>query len=192
MSQSVHFHRVEWARLHQWDTNRTPDTNGTPSPPSVLSAICLLTSTPCQPKAPCHLLEVEGWAGDRSRKTTCFRSFSDSNNYHAIIHRQGSVFFSFLLRADKSQIPGFGEDILKRTRKKKKWKWSSVTALAWHICSGYVRVYSADDSRITNKTWAIRLLSPYGLSLALACSGHVAHPKYVLKWVVSVSVHESG
>lgn len=120
------------------------------------------------------------------------RSFSHSNNYHAILHRQGSVFFSFLLRADKLKIPGFGEDILNITRKKKKWKWSSVTALAWHICSGNVRVYSADDSRITNKTWAIRLLSPYGLSLALACSGHVAHPKYVLKWVVSVSVHESG
>lgn len=121
-SQSVHFHRVEQAWLHQWDTNTTPDTNGTPSPSSALSAICLLTSTPRQPKAPCHLLEVEGWAGDRSRKTTCLRSSSDSNNYHAIIHRQCCVFFSSLLRADKLKIPGFEEDVPNRTRKKRKKK----------------------------------------------------------------------
>lgn len=95
-SQNVYLHRVEWVWLHQLDTNTTADTNGTPSSSSVLSAICLLTSTPRQPKAGCHLLEVEGWAGDRSRKNTCLRSFSDRNNYHIIIHWQCCVFFSFL------------------------------------------------------------------------------------------------
>lgn len=51
---------------------------------------------------------------------------------------------------------------------------------------GNVRVYSGDDSRITNETSAIRLLTPSGHSLALACIGHVVYTRLVLKWVFLV------
>lgn len=46
---------------------------------------------------------------------------------------------------------------------------------------GNVRVYSGDDSRITNETSAIRLLTPSGHSLALACIGHVVFTRLVLQ-----------
>lgn len=164
------------------------------------SALCHLFASkyPRQPKAGCHLLEVERWAGDRSRKSTCLRSFSDRNNYHAIIHWCAVFSFLYFCRLinekpqDLKESASTGHKKKKKLKKKKEKKRSLVTALAWHICWGNVRVYSEDDSRITNKTWTIRLLSPYGLSLALACSGHVVHLKCVLKWVVTGWVYESG
>lgn len=50
-----------------------------------------------------------------------------------------------------------------------------------------VRVYSGDDSRITNETSAIRPLTPSGHSLAMACTGHVVYTRLVLKVSFSCS-----
>ncbi len=58
------------------------------------------------------------------------------------------------------------------------------------VHSGNVRVYSGDDSRITNETSAIRLLTPSGHSLALACIGHVVYTRPVLKWVFLVPLNQ--